>query len=118
VVEGDRRGRTLGFPTANVAVAQGRCIPATGVYASWVDAGGQRRAAATSIGFRPTFDGEGLTVESYVLDFEGDLYGRTVSIAFVRRLRAERRFNTAAALVRKMHGDVESVRRLLTRERP
>lgn len=115
VAAGDRRGRTLGFPTANVAVAPERCLPAPGVYATWLTTADARLRAATSIGFRPTFNGEGLTVEAFALDFEGDLYGATVKLSFVSRLRAERRFVNADALVAQMKRDVESVKRRLER---
>jgi riboflavin kinase / FMN adenylyltransferase len=113
VVRGEGRGRTLGFPTANVTVASERCMPALGVYATWLRVRGASLAAATSIGYRPTFDGTHLTVESFILDFDADIYGEEVALDFLRRLRSERRFTGAAALTAQMRRDVESVQRIL-----
>ncbi|HVM40438.1 MAG TPA: bifunctional riboflavin kinase/FAD synthetase, partial [Acidimicrobiia bacterium] len=98
VVTGDQRGRDLGFPTANVAVPAETCLPAEGVYAGMlVDDAGVARPAALNLGRRPTFYEEGASpvlLEAYVLDFDGDLYGQEVSVAFVRRLRDELKFDT------------------------
>jgi len=116
VQEGDRRGRELGFPTANVAVPARVCIPADGIYAgSFVGPDGLERTAALSIGRRPTFyeHAEMSLLEAYVLDFDGDLYGADVAVRFVERLRGEERFESAEALVAQMLRDVEDTRRLL-----
>ncbi len=112
VVTGDRRGRELGFPTANIVPADHLAHPGHGVYAAW--AHGQM--AAVNVGVRPTFDtGRGLLVEAYLIDFDSDLYGETLRIAFARRLRGERRFEDAEALVDQMQRDVKDARAILTR---
>jgi riboflavin kinase/FMN adenylyltransferase len=110
VVEGDRRGRDLGFPTANIVPADHIAHPGHGVYAAWAHG----HMAAVNVGVRPTFEtGRGLLVEAYLIDFDADLYGQTLRIAFARRLRGERRFETADALVEQMERDVEDARRVL-----
>ena len=107
VVGGDRRGRELGMPTANVVPDDRIVIPGHGVYAATVDG----RPAAVNVGVRPTFDsGRGVLVEAYLIDFEGDLYGRTIRIGFLERLRGERRFDSVAGLVDQMRADVERAR--------
>jgi len=107
VVEGDRRGRELGFPTANIVPDDRLACPGHGVYAAW--AHGQ--PAAVNVGVRPTFDtGRGLLVEAHLLDFDGDLYGETLRVAFIERLRGEKRFESVDALVDQMHLDVELAR--------
>jgi riboflavin kinase/FMN adenylyltransferase len=116
VVEGDRRGRELGFPTANVAVPEEICLPAAGIYAgTFTGTDGVARPAAISLGHRPTFytDQAYLLLEAYLLDFNGDLYGQAASVGFVERIRAEERFDSAEALVAAMNRDVEAARRLL-----
>lgn len=123
VVEGDRRGRELGFPTANVAVPEETCLPAEGIYAGWLldqaddgSAGPQARPAALSLGRRPTFYEEGASavlLEAFVLDFDGDLYGHDVRVRFARRLRGEERFDTVEDLVAQMHEDVEATRAIV-----
>jgi len=110
VVTGDRRGRDLGFPTANIVPADELAHPGHGVYAAWAHG----YMAAVNVGVRPTFEtGRGLLVEAYLIDFEGDLYGETLRIAFARRLRGERRFESAEALVDQMRRDVDDARRAL-----
>ena len=112
VVSGDRRGRELGFPTANIVPADHLAHPGHGVYAAWAHG----HMAAVNVGVRPTFEtGRGLLVEAYLIDFDGDLYGQTLRIAFARRLRGERRFETAEALVEQMERDVEDARNVLLR---
>lgn len=109
VVEGDRRGRELGFPTANIVPDDALVSPGHGVYAAFADG----RPAAVNVGVRPTFEtGRGLLVEAYLLDFDGDLYGHTLRVAFVGRLRGERRFESAEELVAQMRRDVEEAREL------
>jgi len=115
VVHGDERGRELGYPTANLVPDNALVYPGNGVYAcrAAFEEGGQWRwwPAATSIGVRPTFvTGRGVLVEAFLLDFEGDLYDRELRIAFLARLRVERRFDTVDALVEQMHRDVEHAR--------
>jgi riboflavin kinase / FMN adenylyltransferase len=115
VEHGDKRGAGLGFPTANITIDPRRCLPAVGVYATRVLVDRRWRDAATSIGFRPTFGGDRLTVEAYLLDFEGDLYGKHVRLEFASRLRGERTFRNATALIVQMHRDVENTIRRLRR---
>ncbi len=109
VVEGDERGRKLGFPTANIVPSDDLVCPGHGVYAAFADG----RPAAVNVGVRPTFEtGRGLLVEAYLIDFDGDLYGRTLRIAFISRLRGERRFAGVEELIAQMHCDVEAAREL------
>ena len=110
VTHGDERGRELGFPTANIVPEETLACPGHGVYACVADG----RAAAVSIGVRPTFDtGRGELIEAYLLDFDGDLYGRDLSLDFLQRLRGERRFDSPAALVEQMHRDVGRTREIV-----
>jgi riboflavin kinase / FMN adenylyltransferase len=120
VGSGVQRGRRLGFPTANVVPAPGRLTPAYGVYACWVWRMGptpqhslQGLPAAVSIGVRPTFDNGAPSIEAYLLDYRGDLYGETLGLSFVQRLRPELRFADAEALIRQMEDDVTQTRRTL-----
>jgi riboflavin kinase/FMN adenylyltransferase len=110
IVGGDRRGRDLGFPTANIVPDPKLACPGHGVYACRVG----ERMAAVNVGVRPTF-GAGLhpLVEAHVLDFEGDLYGQRLTVEFVARLRSEQRFESVEELVAQMHRDVETTRELL-----
>jgi riboflavin kinase/FMN adenylyltransferase len=109
VVHGDERGRELGFPTANLIPGERLVCPGHGVYACRANG----RAAAVSIGVRPTFEtGRGELIEAYLLDFEGDLYGSTLRLDFLERLRGERRFDTAQALIEQMHRDVARTREI------
>jgi len=120
VVRGQQRGRTLGFPTANLQTLPHTAIPADGVYAGWlasldpVGAETDRWPAAISVGTNPTFNGRERTVEAYALDRDDlDLYGVHVAVDFVARLRATLKFGSAAELVTQMHIDVDDARRLL-----
>jgi riboflavin kinase/FMN adenylyltransferase len=111
VVDGDRRGRTLGFPTANVIPNDLLACPGHGVYACVVG----ERLAAVNVGVRPTFTtGRGLLVEAYLLDYDGDLYGEVLTIEFRARLRGEWRFDSVQALIDQMRRDVERTRELLS----
>jgi len=110
VMHGDERGRELGFPTANLVPDEAFACPGHGVYACLADG----RPAAVSVGVRPTFKtGRGELIEAYLLDFDGDLYGQQLCLEFLERLRGERRFDTAEALVEQMHRDVEQTRELV-----
>ncbi len=107
VVHGDERGRTIGFPTANVVPDEQLVCPGHGIYAARADGA----CAAVSIGVRPTFgSGRAVLIEAYLLDRDEDLYGRTLQIDFISRLRGERRFDSVEALVEQMHRDVEQTR--------
>lgn len=112
VVRGDQRGRTIGFPTANLA-PDGEILPANGVYATRVVVDGTSHDAVTNVGVRPTFDGTRPTIESFLLDWSGDLYGRPIEVAFVQRLRDERRFDGIDALKAQLAKDVEAARAAL-----
>lgn len=116
VSKGDQRGRTLGFPTANVSVPGEILMPADGVYAGWFErADGSVHATAMSIGRRPTFyqHAHASLLECFVLDFDGDLYDERVKVRFTHRLRGEKRFDSEAALVDQMHADVAATRAAL-----
>ncbi len=117
VVVGDRRGRGLGFPTANLIVPDDMAVPADGVYAGWLQRidlpDAEPMAAAISVGSNPTFDGLERRVESYVLDRDLSLYGVTVGVSFVHRLRGQQRFEDVDALIAQMHDDVARTRTLL-----
>jgi riboflavin kinase / FMN adenylyltransferase len=107
VVEGDQRGRELGFPTANVVPDDRLAIPGHGVYAAFANG----VPAAVNVGIRPTFDsGRGVLIETYLIDREEDLYGSTLRVAFVERLRGERRFPGVEELIAQMRIDVEDAR--------
>src|SRR4051795_763067 len=108
VQHGDKRGRTLGFPTANLVPDPALAVPDHGIYACRAVVPGLGEwTAAVSIGVRPTFvTGRGLLVEAYLLDFEGDLYGRELRLEFLDRVRGERRFESADSLIEQMHRDV------------
>ena len=115
VVTGDARGRTLGFPTANLRLHEERWLPADGVYAVLARIGGEREArpAAMSIGMRPTFDGQVRTLEVHLIDWAGELLGRELAVEFVAWLRPELRFESAQALADAMSADVAEARRRL-----
>ncbi len=116
IVRGSRRGHTIGFPTANLATAAGRVIPANGVYATWAWWEGRRYMAVTNVGVRPTVNGTHRTVEAHVLDFDGDLYGRCLRLEFVARLRDEMRFPSLEALKAQIARDRDRAALLLARE--
>jgi riboflavin kinase/FMN adenylyltransferase len=115
VVEGAKRGRTIGIPTANLSVSEEHAVPAVGVYACRANG----RPAVTNIGFRPTFNSTEprLTIETHLLDFDGDLYGQPVTLDFIARLRAELKFSGVEALVTQIKLDIQTARRLLQVER-
>jgi riboflavin kinase/FMN adenylyltransferase len=111
VVHGDKRGRELGYPTANLVPAPGYVVPGHGVYACRVRVGDEWLAAATNVGVRPQFvTGRGELIEAFLLDWSGDLYGQRIRIELVARLRGERRFASVDALIEQMGRDVEHAR--------
>jgi riboflavin kinase / FMN adenylyltransferase len=111
VVAGDRRGRELGFPTANLVPDQSLIQPGHGIYAARALFDDEVRCAAVNVGVRPTFKTDLVVlVEAYLLDWDGDLYGRQMTIEFLARLRGERRFASAEALIEQMHRDVADAR--------
>jgi riboflavin kinase/FMN adenylyltransferase len=107
VVHGDKRGRGLGFPTANIVPDDKLAVPGHGVYAAWAHG----KPAAVNVGVRPTFvTGRGLLIEAFLLDFDEDIYGETLRVAFLERLRGEKRFESVDDLVAQMERDVEQAR--------
>ncbi|WP_341267548.1 bifunctional riboflavin kinase/FAD synthetase [Gordonia malaquae] len=126
VVHGERRGRDLGYPTANVAPPEHAAIPGDGVYAAWFTVlgdkeaddirVGERYAASVSVGTNPTFSGRNRTVEAYVLDVDADLYGQHVAVDFVSRLRGMESYDGIDALIAAIADDVDRTRTILSAE--
>jgi riboflavin kinase/FMN adenylyltransferase len=110
VIVGDKRGRSIGFPTANVLPDADAVVPARGVYAGFVIVGEDLFAACTNVGVAPTFARDESRVEAYLLDFEGDLYGRTVDVGFTSKIRDEKRFSGVEELKAQIQSDVETAR--------
>jgi len=112
VVHGDKRGRELGFPTANLLPADGYVTPGHGVYACRATtAAGDTYAAATNVGVRPMFvTGRGELIEAFLLDFDADIYGQPLRLEFLKRLRGEKRFASVEALIEQMNRDVDEAR--------
>jgi riboflavin kinase/FMN adenylyltransferase len=118
---GDKRGRELGFPTANVGVPAEIQLPADGIYAGWYERpDGSVHPAAISLGRRPTFyeHADMSLLEAYLLDFDGELYGERAKVRFVERLREEAKFDSVDALITQMGKDVDQARSLLLVDRP
>ena len=115
VVVGDQRGRTLGFPTANLEVDSQLLLPGDGIYATWAIIDGKRHQAATSIGVRPTFDLTQRLVEVFVMDFSEDLYGKTVGVEFIAKVRDQEKFDGLDALIKQINRDVDDCRQVLDR---
>jgi len=113
---GDQRGRKLGFPTANLAIWAEKIIPTAGVYASWAKLRGKTWKAVTNIGVRPTFESVPVPprVETHLLDFDQDIYGESIQVEFVSRLRDEQRFSSVDSLVAQIHQDSASARKVLS----
>jgi riboflavin kinase/FMN adenylyltransferase len=113
VAHGDKRGRTLGFPTANLVPDPRLVVPDHGIYACRAEVDGAEHIAAVNVGVRPTFKtGRGLLVEAYLLDFDDDIYDHELRLDFLERLRGERRFDSIEALVEQMGRDVSETRRI------
>ena len=111
VLSGNHLGHTLGFPTANQRPLPGRALPASGVYITAVTTeAGDRYLGITDIGTRPTVGGDGVRLETHLLDFSGDLYGRPLTVAFLARLRGERRFSSLSALAEQITADCKEAR--------
>ena len=115
VTKGAGRGKSIGVPTANLAVWDELMIPPAGVYAGYATLGGEQYAAATNIGVKPTFGVEDLTIEAHLLDFDRDIYGETLELSFEARLRPERKFAGATELVAQIQSDISAARDLLQR---
>ncbi|HWQ16117.1 MAG TPA: bifunctional riboflavin kinase/FAD synthetase [Roseiflexaceae bacterium] len=116
VVGGDRRGRTIGFPTANIAVDPQHTVPGDGIYVCRATLGAAQYDAVTSVGIRPTFGGGPRTVEAYLLDFSDEIYGETLRLDFLHRLRGEEKFDSVRALVAQITEDVAAARAWLARQ--
>lgn len=117
VVDGQKRGRTIGFPTANIHVGVEQVIPGNGVYAGWATIDTEKFMAVTNIGVRPTFSGQDITVEAHLLDFDRDIYGKTVNLTFEKRLRPEQKFNGIQELIAQIQQDVQTGREFLLNQR-
>lgn len=113
VEHGDKVGRQLGFPTANIGVEPNKLVPALGAYAGRAFGEGREFTAALSVGYRPTFGGTQLRVEAFLLDFEGDIYQRQLELRFVRYLHPDIKFPTPADLVRQLRRDVADTIRIV-----
>jgi len=114
VVHGDGRGRTIGFPTANINVWAEQMLPQNGVYAGWAHLNDETFMAVANVGNRPTFNGTTITVEAYLLDFDRDIYGQHLCFDFVAYLRPELRFESVEALVEQIERDVIRGREILS----
>ena len=114
VVRGDGRGRTLGFPTANLELGPEQALPSDGVYATIAHVGPELMPSVTSIGVRPTFGGGERLVEAHIIDYEGELLGQRLTLDLVDKLRDEKRFDTVEELKSQMGRDVEQARRILS----
>lgn len=113
VVEGAKRGRRLGFPTANLNVDPAKAVPGPAAYAGWARTADGEHMAAISVGHQPTFGGGELSIEAHLLDFDADLYGQDVEVRFVERLHPDIRFPSVEALVDQIGQDVSATRRIL-----
>jgi riboflavin kinase/FMN adenylyltransferase len=119
VVQGVQRGRTIGFPTANLDTPSERLIPVNGVYATLtrvLDRNNQRYASVTNIGIRPSFEGDVRTIETYIFDFSENIYGQSLTLEFVERLRPEKKFDNINELVTQITDDVQQAGALLAGE--
>jgi riboflavin kinase/FMN adenylyltransferase len=118
VVHGQGRGRTIGVPTANVAVAANLAMPANGVYAVRVWVGDHQWGGAANLGVRPTFGEQSRSLEIHLLDFTGDLYGQVCRVEFLERLRAEQRFSSVSELISQIQRDIVEARQVLSQQSP
>lgn len=116
VVTGRGLGRTIGIPTANLQITNGVLLPKTGVYACIAHVNGQNYPAVTNIGTRPTVDGHHVTIEPWLLDFDGDLYGKTLKLSFFRYLRPERKFDSLADLKAEIEKNAAQTRKIFEKQ--
>jgi riboflavin kinase/FMN adenylyltransferase len=114
VVKGTGRGKALGFPTANLDLPSDQALPADGVYATQAEINGEKHDAVTNIGVNPTFTGGKRTVETHILDYATDLYGRTIRLYFIERIRGEKKFTTPEALGAQIKTDIIKGKRILS----
>lgn len=112
VVEGEKRGREIGFPTVNLD-STWELLPKIGVYATYLHIDDRLHQSITNIGYRPTFGDDRLLIESHIFDFDGDLYGKELKLNFVKRLRDEKRFDSVDSLVTQIEVDVSEVKKIL-----
>ncbi len=113
VVHGKKRGRSIGFPTANIDVWEHQLIPANGIYAGWAWLGDERHMAMINVGISPTFNNRSITVEAYLLDFDRDIYGQKLTISFEKYVRPEARYESVQGLIEQIGRDVEAGRAIL-----
>jgi riboflavin kinase/FMN adenylyltransferase len=114
VASGDGRGKTIGFPTANLVIEDDKMLPPSGVYAGWASERGEPgKPAVVNLGTRPTFEGKGQRFEAHLLDYDGDLYGKRLSVSLVSRLRDERKFDGVEELATQISEDIAEARRRL-----
>ena len=113
VVAGRQLGRTIGVPTANILIPEGVVLPKLGVYACLCRVDGHKYVAVTNIGSRPTVEGHQVRAESWLLDFEGDLYGRQITLEFVKFLRPEQKFGSLEELKAQIQADAAQTYKLL-----
>ena len=116
VITSDKRGRLLGFPTANLDIEPWQALPHNGIYATITQADGRQFPSATNIGSRPTFGGGKRTVETHLLDYQGSLYGKEIRVEFLQKLRDERRFASPQALKAQIAEDIREVEALLAKD--
>ena len=114
VVHGGQRGRTIGFPTANLVFDDQTALPANGVYAVRTEVDGLARDGVCNVGVRPTFGGDQVVVEAHLFDFDADIYGSELKVWFVHRLRDEQKFDGLDQLVAQIEADVATAQRMLT----
>jgi len=117
VIRGDRRGHTIGFPTANMDVWDQQVLPTNGVYAGWATLGEETFMAVTNVGIRPTFSGTDITIEPHLLDFDRDIYGETLSLTFEMRLRGEKKFDGIESLKAQLYDDIAIGREFLEKQK-
>jgi riboflavin kinase/FMN adenylyltransferase len=117
VIDGDKRGRDIGFPTANIRPPHRKVVPGTGVYSCFASVGGARHDAAVNVGYRPTFGGGELLIEAHILDFDDEIYGDDLTLEFVEYTRPELKFSGVEELVAQMEKDVARSRLVLEQAR-
>jgi len=113
VVHGEKRGRKIGFPTANLALWDEQVVPANGVYAGWAMLDDERLMAMINVGIRPTFEGDDVTVEAHLLDFDRQIYGENLTLIFEHHLRAEKKFSGIDPLIEQIRADIQAGRAYL-----
>jgi riboflavin kinase/FMN adenylyltransferase len=116
VITSDKRGRVLGFPTTNLDIKPQQALPGNGIYATIAQVDGKKFPSATNIGIRPTFGEGGKTVETHLLNYKGDLYGKDMRLEFVQKLRDEQRFPSSEELKVQIEKDVRAVEEILARD--